>query len=56
MKLKDILAKVVKGDALTDEEKKFIGDYDEQKVLDAAASAARKKAEKISASTKAKRT
>ena len=45
MKLKDILAKVVKGDALTDEEKKFIGDYDEQKVLDAAASAARKKAE-----------
>lgn len=45
MKLKDILAKVVKGDALTDEEKKFIGEYDEQKVLDAAASAARKKAE-----------
>ncbi len=45
MKLKDILAKVVKGDALTDEEKKFIGEYDEQKVLDTAASAARKKAE-----------
>ena len=45
MKLRDILAKVVKGDALTDEEKKFIGDYDEQKILDSAASAARKKAE-----------
>lgn len=45
MKLKDILAKVAKGEALNDEEKKFVGEYDEQKVLDAAASAARKKAE-----------
>ena len=46
MKLADILAKVAKGDALTDEEKKFIGDYDEQKALDTAAANARKKAEK----------
>ena len=45
MKLKDILAKVLSGDALTDEEKKFVTDYDEQKILDSTASAARKKAE-----------
>ena len=46
MKLTEILAKVAKGDALSDEEKKFIGEYDEQKILDAAAANARKKAEK----------
>ena len=46
MKLADILAKIAKGDALTDEEKKFVGEYDEQKSLDAAAANARKKAEK----------
>lgn len=46
MKLADILAKVLKGEALSDEEKKFVGDYDEQKTLDAAAANARKKAEK----------
>jgi len=46
MKLADILAKVAKGDALTDDEKKFAGEYDEQKNLDAAAANARKKAEK----------
>ena len=46
MKLADILAKVAKGDALSDEEKKFVGEYDEQKSLDAAAANARKKAEK----------
>lgn len=45
MKLKDVLAKVLKGDPLTDEEKAFVTEYDEQKVLDGAASAARKKAE-----------
>ena len=45
MKLKEVLTKVYNGDALTDEEKKFINEYDEQKILDAAASAARKKAE-----------
>ena len=46
MKLADILAKVAKGDALDDEEKKFVGEYDEQKTLDTAAANARKKAEK----------
>ncbi len=46
MKLADILAKVAKGDALTDEEKKFIVEYDEQKILDTTAANARKKAEK----------
>lgn len=45
MKLREVLEKVLKGDALTDEERKFVGEYDEQKVLDAAASSARKKAE-----------
>ncbi len=45
MKLKEVLAKVLKGDPLTDEERTFVADYDEQKVLDGAASAARKKAE-----------
>ncbi len=45
MKIKDILAKVVKGEQLTDEEKAFIGKYDEQTLLDAAAASARKKAE-----------
>ena len=46
MKLAEILAKVAKGDALDDEEKKFAGEYDEQRILDAAAANARKKAEK----------
>ena len=46
MKLAEILAKVAKGDALTDEEKKFVEEYDEQRILDAAAANARKKAEK----------
>ena len=45
MKIKAILDKVLKGETLTDEEKKFLGEYDEQKLLDAAAGAARKKAE-----------
>ena len=45
MKIKAILDKVLKGEALTDDEKKFLGEYDEQKLLDAAAGAARKKAE-----------
>ena len=45
MKIKAILDKVIKGENLTDEEKKFLGEYDEQKLLDAAAGAARKKAE-----------
>ena len=45
MTIKDILAKVVKGEALTDEEKTFAGSFDLQTQLDAAASGARKKAE-----------
>lgn len=45
MKLKDILDKVLKGEALTDDEKAFLTAYDEQKALDTAAAAARKKAE-----------
>lgn len=53
MKLADILTKVVKGDALTDEEKKFVEEFDEQKNLDAAAANARKKAEKEAADAKA---
>ena len=46
MKLAEVLAKVAKGESLTDEEKKFVAEYDEQKVLDTAAANARKKAEK----------
>lgn len=46
MKLADILAKVTKGESLTDDEKKFVAEYDEQKNLDTAAANARKKAEK----------
>ena len=45
MQLKDILAKIAKGETLTDEEKSFAGSYDHQKELDTAASAARRKAE-----------
>jgi len=45
MELKDILAKIAKGEALTDEEKRFAGEFNLQTVLDSAASAARKKAE-----------
>lgn len=54
MKLKDILAKIAKGEALNDEEKKFVGEYDEQTTLDAAAANARKKAEAEAAKWKAK--
>lgn len=46
MQLKDILAKVAKGDALTDDEKSFLGSYDPQAAIDTAAAAARKAAEK----------
>lgn len=45
MKLKDVLTKLLNGETLTDEEKTFCEKYDEQKLLDAAAGAARKKAE-----------
>lgn len=52
MKLTDILAKIAKGETLNDEEKSFVGSYDPQKDIDAAASAARKKAEKEAADAK----
>jgi DNA repair exonuclease SbcCD ATPase subunit len=45
MKLKDILAKVKKGEALTDEEKTFLDSYDPDEALSSAATAARRKAE-----------
>lgn len=45
MTLKEMLAKVAKGEQLSDEERKFLSEYDEQKQLDAAAAAARKKAD-----------
>ena len=52
MKLVEILAKISKGETLNDEEKSFVGSYDPQKDIDAAASAARKKAEKEAADAK----
>ena len=52
MKLTEILAKIAKGETLNDEEKSFVGSYDPQKDIDAAASAARKKAEKEAADAK----
>ncbi|MGN0851848.1 MAG: hypothetical protein ACI4Q3_00560 [Kiritimatiellia bacterium] len=54
MKLTDILAKIAKGEALTDDEKKFAGEYNEQTSLDAAAAKARKKAEAEAAEWKTK--
>lgn len=46
MKLKDILAKVAKGEALTDEEKAFVVAHDPEKEVNDAAAAARRKSEK----------
>lgn len=45
MKLKDILNKVLKGEALTDDEKKVVSDYDGEQATNAAAAAARRTAE-----------
>lgn len=45
MTLQEIHAKIIKGEALTDEEKTFVGSFDLTKVTNDAASAARKKAE-----------
>ena len=45
MTIKELMAKIAKGETLTDEEKAFAGQYDPQKDIDAAAGAARKKAE-----------
>jgi hypothetical protein len=50
MNLKDILAKIAKGEALTDAEKAFLAEADLDKMLNDAAAAARRKAEeKLSA-------
>ena len=45
MKIEEIIAKVLKGEQPTDDEKKFLTEFNLQKQLDASASAARKKAE-----------
>lgn len=45
MTLKETLAKIAKGEQLSDEERKFLLEYDEQKQIDAAAAAARKRAD-----------
>jgi len=55
MKLKDILAKVAKGEALTDEEKKFLADHDPEKAANDIAAAARRKAEEKAAALEKER-
>lgn len=45
MNVKELLAKVAKGEALTDEEKTFLAGYDPDKVVNSTAAAARKSAE-----------
>jgi hypothetical protein len=45
MTYKDIAAKIAKNEALTDEERKFLADYDPDKAANDAAAAARRKAE-----------
>lgn len=45
MTISTILAKILKGEALTDEEKAFVGAYDPQKEIDTASAYARRKAE-----------
>jgi hypothetical protein len=45
MNLKEILAKLAKGEALTDAEKDFLAKFDPQKAIDDAAAAARRKSE-----------
>jgi len=45
MNLKDILAKVAKGESLTDAEKKFLGEYDAEKASNDAVAAYRRKAD-----------
>lgn len=46
MNIKDIIAKLLKGEALTDAEKAFAEQFDLQKEIDTASAAARRKAEK----------
>lgn len=45
MKIGDIIKKMLAGETLTDEEKAFLGKYDEQSVANAAAAKARREAE-----------
>lgn len=45
MNIKDIIAKFLKGEELTAEEKSFLGAYDPQKEIDTASASARRKAE-----------
>lgn len=45
MKIKDVLAKVAKGETLTDEEKKLLADYDPEKAVNDAVAAYRRKAD-----------
>lgn len=45
MQMKDILAKIGKGETLSDDERAFVGGFDLQTQLDAAASSSRKRAE-----------
>ena len=52
MNIKEILAKVAKGESLADEEKSFLGGYDPQADIDKASAAARRKAEKEASDAK----
>jgi colicin import membrane protein len=54
MSIKEILAKVAKGEALTDEEKTALAAYDPDKALNDAAAAARRKAEQDAVEAKTK--
>jgi len=45
MNIKELLAKVIKGETLTDEEKAFVAAYDPDKIVNSTAAAARKSAE-----------
>lgn len=56
MKLSEIIAKVAKGEQLTDEERSFLGGDALQKELDSASASARKKAESKAAESEAKLT
>ena len=53
MKIGEIIAKVLKGEQLTDEEKKALGEFDLQKQIDSSAAAARKEAEQKAEAAKA---
>lgn len=55
MKLKDILAKIAKGEALTDAEKQFLAEHDPDKAVNDAAAAARRKAEEKAAALEKER-